>query len=367
MSTKLTALVSAALAIPGISLAQTSPLPASLSLGYLQYEDSQRSGDRITVQSPLLSFQMPVGESSDLSGMMMYESISGASPLYLSTLSGASGLGVQDIRRSANGVFTNYFENFSLGVGGSFSNEDDYSSTGAVLENRIWTEDKNTVLNLSIGGDFDNIGSTNDPALLENRKTYSFLIGLTQIIDPISLAQTNLTYSSGDGYFSDPYKTYDNRPRSREEFAWLTRYVRYLEDTDSSLHLDYRFYRDTFGVNAHTFELAWYKPLGEVWIVRPNLRYYSQNRASFFSNGRFPEEAPERFFSADQRLASFGEWGLGVKVSRQILEKTTIDLSLQGFQQRSGFHLSSLYGEGGSGNIEPFFGWFTIISVTKNF
>jgi len=311
----------------------------------------------------MLTFQTPIGESNDLRGTLMYESISGASPLYLSSLSGASGVGVQDNRKTANLKFTHYFDRFSLAAGGSTSTEDDYESNGFVLEGRAWTADRNTILSLSAGGDFDDISSSIDEELDEERRTGNFLLSVTQVVDQNSALQSNISYSTGDGYFSDPYKPFDLRPRSREELSWLLRYVRYIEDFDASLHADYRFFRDTFGVDAHMFELAWYQPFGTIWMIRPSIRYYSQDRADFFKTGRFPTDKPEGFFSADQRLSTFGEWGAGVKVSCELGAGFSFHTTVQGFQQRSGFH----FGGRGSDNIEPFYGWFLLTGFTKTF
>jgi len=365
---KLSALMGAALAIPGLGLEAQNIAPAPIiRFKYGEYRDRQsanRTGDdRMRVHAPMMQFRTPLGESTDFEGTLMYESMSGASPLYLSSLSGASGLGIHDGRRTGDFKFTKYLDQFSFGIGGSISNEDDYDSKGIVSDFRYWTEDKNTVFAFGVGLDSDDITSSNDRLLQEERTTANYLIGITQNLDSLSAMQMNLTYSSADGYLSDPYKTFDNRPRSRESLAWLTRYVRYIEELDSSVHLDYRFFRDTFDIVAHTFEAAYYQPLGRGWMIRPSIRYYFQGKADFFRNGRFPSEQPEGFFSADQRLSRFGEWGGGIKLIKELSETLSVDLSVQTFHQRSGFHPGSK----GSQNIEPFTGYFAIFGITKKF
>ena len=41
------------------------------------------------------------------------------------------------------------------------------------------------------------------------------LFGVTQALSAESVVQSNITYSNGHGYYSDPYKTLDTRPTHR--------------------------------------------------------------------------------------------------------------------------------------------------------
>ena len=74
---------------------------------------------------------------------------------------------------------------------------------------------------------------------------------MTQALSPESIVQSNITYSTGHGYYSDPYKTLDIRPEHRRIFAWLTRYREHIPWTDATLKLSYRYLRDSFGSEAH--------------------------------------------------------------------------------------------------------------------
>ena len=93
-----------------------------------------------------------------------------------------------------------------------------------------------------------------------------------------------------ENYLSDPYKRTlvagvpmgDVRPDVRNQLTWLTRLRKHIESTNSTLHLDYRFYVDDWEIHSHTFDVAWYQTLWKRFSVIPGFRYYSQSQAKFY-------------------------------------------------------------------------------------
>ena len=95
------AVLAAALALPGLlpGIAQaqvTAPNATLVQFKFLYYKDYQESGDRITVKSPALYLLTPITDDWVFEIGAVYDSISGASPYYHTTLSGASGKGIED-------------------------------------------------------------------------------------------------------------------------------------------------------------------------------------------------------------------------------------------------------------------------------
>ena len=66
----------------------------------------------------------------------------------------------------------------------------------------------------------------------ETQLPLDFLVGVTQALIADAIVQSNLTYSRGHGYYSDPYKPLDTRPDERRIFAWLTRYNQYFPEAE---------------------------------------------------------------------------------------------------------------------------------------
>lgn len=365
LGSKLKNLLAAALAIPSIALsvnsvAQETPSETSFRLQYGSYRDYQNSAKRIHTQGPQASITTPLTESTHLNASFFYETVSGASPIYLSTLSGASGVGIEDRRRGGNIDLVQNFEQFSLGFGTAISSEDDYKSRSFAIKSKYWTEDKNTIWALDFGLGKDNITASNNPDLYEDRRNWSLLTGVTQVLNSKSVLQLNFSWNAGEGYFSDPYKLFDQRPHSRDQYALLARHILFLSNTDGSWHNDYRIYFDSWGLNSQTFETSLYHPISANFSVQPSLRYYTQDRADFFSQD-FPPKRTAAYVSADQRLGQFGEISAGLTLTYQVSQTLSLDLHLEHFHQRPGLAL----GGGDSALLQPFSGQFVIFGFSK--
>jgi len=362
------ALLAAALTLPGIlpatALAQLAPDPGLIALKYLDYRDWQPGGDRMRVRSPSFYARKPLSDSLQAEGSIVYDSISGASPLYHNTLSGASRLGVTDYRTAGNAKLTKYFDPVAVGIGAAVSSERDYLSRALSLDVRVSSDDRNRTLAFGIGGASDRINSTNGVAEGKERHTLDLLAGITQALSPEAIVESTVTYSPGHGYYSDPYKAIDVRPDHRRIFAWLTRYNQHLPWLDATVNLSYRYLHDSFGSSSHTAEFAWNQPLPDGWSVVPSLRYYTQSAADFYFDPPFPQGFVfGQPYSADTRLSAFGALTSGVSIVKRLPDGWTFDVKLDFYRQRSDWRL----GGDGSPGLEPFSARWIQTGVSKTF
>ena len=72
--------------------------------------------------------------------------MSGASPRFHDTLSGASGEGVNDYRTAGDVKLTRYFDRYAIGVGLAVLARERLPVEGASFDLRWWTDDRNTTL-----------------------------------------------------------------------------------------------------------------------------------------------------------------------------------------------------------------------------
>ena len=356
------------MALPGVmpaaAHAQSAPDEGVVALKYLDYRDWQPGGSRMSVHAPALYVLKPLPDAMTLEGSLVHDSMAGASPLYHNTLSGASGTGITEYRTAGDVKLTKYFDRFALGVGGAASSERDYLSRAASLDARVFSADRNTTLAFGVGGAWDRIDSVNGVALDQRRYTLDFLVGITQALSPEAIVQSNLTWSRGHGYYSDPYKVLDARPDSRRIFAWLTRYNQYLPATDSTVRVSYRFLHDSFGVDQHTLELAWVQPLPQRFTLTPGIRYATQDAADFYHDPPFPTDfRPGEPYTADTRLSAFGAFTVGAKIAYDFGQGWTGDLRFDMYRQRASWRL----GGNGSPGLEPFSARWIEAGVAKTF
>jgi hypothetical protein len=350
--------------LPCHAAAQTMPDRSVIALQYFDYRDWQPGAERMNVRSPSLYVLRPIGEDLVLEGNLVYDSMSGASPLAFNTLSGASGLGVTDYRTAGDVKVTRYFNRYAVGVGAAYSHERDYISRALSVEVRTWTDDKNRTYAFGLAGTDDSIHPTERPIDNGARNTLDFLFGITQVLNAGAILQSNLTYSTGHGYYSDPYKLLDTRPDHRRVLAWLTRLNQYVPAADATLKLLYRYIHDSFGDYSHTLEAAWYQPLSNGFAITPSLRYYTQSAADFYfgpplGNGFVPGEP----YTPDTRLSAFGALTPSLRIDKSFDHGWSVDVSFSYYQQRSSWRL----GGSGSAGIEPLSARWIMVGVSKTF
>lgn len=300
--------------------------------------------------------------------------------------------------------------------GGGISKEDDYESRYVNLGGSMDFNRKSTTLNLGLSYTNSNIDATrfrfratsvpvdprNEPnpafpdystSVHETRRDYSANLGLTQVLDQDSILNASVTYIHNWGYLSNPYKEstffarldpasfpgqsllftrYDRRPEDRDLLTVRTGIVRYIDLLNASLHFDYSFFHDSWGIDAHTFDLAWGQPLGGGWIITPNVRYYSQSAARFynpfFGSTRAPLSFNEfqaairgdssllitpDFFTSDHRLSGFGALSGGLTLKKTFERGIGFEAGFEIYTHRGGWKL----GGKGTGRFADFDFW----------
>ncbi len=358
--------MAAALALPGVlpgaAHAQAAPDKGIFELQYLSYRDWQPGRNRMKVDAPAFYALMPVGDTWAIEGGMVYDAVSGASPLYFNVLSGAS---IGDYRTAGDLKATKYFGDYAVSFGGFVSSEQDFLSRGGSVNVQIYSEDRNRTWLLGVAGTNDRINATNGVAPNSNRNSVEFVAGVTQALTANSTVQSNLTYYTGHGYYSDPYKPLDTRPTTRQTFAWLTRYNQYFADPDATLQLSYRLLFDSFGSNSNAFGVAWVQALPWYGIsVTPSVRFYTQTAADFYKNPPFPRGYVEgQDYSADTRLASFGALTAGLTVGAPLWDGWNVSLRADYYRQDPDWQV---FGSGSPG-IQIFSARWFQVNLTRNF
>lgn len=274
------------------------------------------------ISEPIAWARIAVAEAWEVRASAAIDIVTGASPELVSNVSGRpvqtiTGASVSDRRTTWDLKVSRRLGDVTLGISRTVSGEEDYRSRAFGVEAALDLAERNTTLVFGYGHSSDRVRSADDPALDAPRDTHELLAGWTQVLSPLAAVQATVQWSRGRGYYNDPYKhtltfypalapafAFDTRPDHRDSLAALLRYRHHVAPLRATLQADYRFYRDDWGIRAHTVEVAWSQSLAERWTLRPALRLYSQSRADFYSPV-IPEAAPA-ILSSDQRLAAFG-------------------------------------------------------------
>jgi len=336
-----------------------------------------------------------------------------------------------ETRKEGNFKLGYEWDEAAIDVGGGISSERDYESRFGNLGGRWDFNQKLTSLNLGLSytnsdtfarqdhdaspyisyvGYTSKMKDTSDVQITEgrmltgNREDWASNLGMTQIFSKDALFKFGVGYTRSTGYMANPYKAVtvffvesvdtsqleselsstipyvgqvkpflEKRPDLRNQWNFSTGYVQYINPLDAALHLDYRFFHDDWGIDAHTFEADWVQPLGAGWTVTPRLRYYSQDAADFYkpylavlhatdsnlTNKNDLNYLPANY-SSDQRLSGYGALSGGLVLTKQFAKGLTLEAGFEYYNHKGSFKLGS-----GGENDYADFSYYTANAALK--
>ena len=352
----LMALTTAALSLP--VFAASAPLEKELSLSAASYQEDDLTQAHIILGSEerydidIFQFRLltPLNRDFSLELSASHESMTGASPW--SSVQGVdgepslvmTGATIKENRTQVGATVTRYEDNSSFAIGFSHSKEDDYEATALSL-NAEW-DLSNKLSTLAIGLSYSNDDIKPSDAIMfarverESRRSISASINWTQVLNKNSLIQVGTSFTQHKGFLSDPYKLRDVRPGNKLEWASSLRYRKYFDQLNGAWHFDYRYYTDAYDVHSHTFYTAWYQNISPYLQLVPNVRYYSQDEAGFYS--AFDDFALPltQNQSSDFRLSTFGALTFGMKAIVR-LNRFSINFSLDKYISDENYALTN--------------------------
>ena len=344
----LTALTSAALAIPGMSasvqaasvLTETVVQYKASAYREADLDSSKLSGgslERYEIDTQQVRAQLPLGENTDASIEFMYETMSGASPWFIlpgqdGPVQVMSGATIHEERKDLQAKINNLLNDKTvISFIGGVSDEKDYFAVNAGLEALYEIPDTQLTLTAGIGYSDDELEPTDgsilpDRIVRATRDSTTAFVGLSQILSKTTVVQASLSYSLQRGFLSDPYKKVwiddqantinDSRPDDRNQFVAQLRLRHFLPELKAAVHLDYRYFEDDWEVASSTIEAAWYQNLPGGWVFTPSLRYYSQTQAFFYAPYFFSARG-DGFGSADYRLSPYGAISVKLRLEKR--------------------------------------------------
>ncbi len=335
-SVALAALTSSAMSLPGIpgsaSAESTVEGPTLTYQGSFYIEDeikgsktvSGESEERYEIWAHQVNFRTPFTRRSDIAIDLVRETMSGASPWFVERGANGdpvqvmSGATIEEERTDVQLRYNYYLDNGGFSVLGGISNERDYFAGSAGLELKFDFNENNTSVTTGGGFSFDSLEPTDAGQFVtrpskERKQSYNTFLSVTQVLTRSIVAQASVTYQLQRGYLSDPYKLIsvgstnigDSRPEERNQLDVAARYRQHIGKLGGSLHADYHFYYDDWGMYAHTVELGWHQTLFDFIRLIPSARYYTQTQADFYAP-YFVGVPSDKLGSSDYRLSPYG-------------------------------------------------------------
>jgi hypothetical protein len=304
---RLVSLLSGVLAVGG---AKAVDLPVNKAEGMVHIYD----GGGVEASGPALLVRKSFMDRFSLSAQYYVDSVSNASIDVVTTASPFKE------KRTAYDFGVDYVvRDTLLKATISKSNEPDYDVSAYAVDLTQEVFGGTTTVSMGFSHASDKVGKKNSPEFSDSTHHWQYRLGLTQLLTTRWLASFNFEAISDDGYLGSPYRVArvfgatvpERNPRTR-----TSRAIKFAAIGDigerQAVHAEYRYFWDTWDIQAHTLEGGYSRYFGADWLADGFVRYYTQSAALFYSDNATTET---RYLSRNRQLSTFDTLGIGAKLT----------------------------------------------------
>lgn len=174
-----------------------------------------------------------------------------------------------------------------------------------------------TTVTMGFSKGADTVRNSTDDLFEQDIDRWSYRVGVSQILTKTIIATLGLEVITDEGYLNNPYRSFRYvDPSNSQRFALEQEIyphtrtsnaaalnARYFLPYRAALNGGYRYFKDTWGIRADTFELGYTHPMGP-WTFELGYRNYSQDNADFYSD-LFDRVDEQNFMARDKELSTF--------------------------------------------------------------
>jgi hypothetical protein len=294
---------------------------------------SKYSGGGMDIAGESVLVRKKITENLAVEGNLFIDKVSGAS---VDVLSNASVIKDERKQKTATLEYMHGKTTYSLSYINSTERDYKSNTTHVSLSQDMFGD--LTTLTLGFAHTRNGVGENDGTAFkpvivwLGHAQTESYNVGLTQILTKNLIGGLTFEVITDDGYLANPYRSvrfldetnakgyslanpvYPDTRTSTSIQAQAKYYLPYRAAVTGS----YRYFHDTWGITANTYELDYTHPLANIWILEGRLRYYKQRQATFYSD-LYPFADSQNFTGRDQDLAAGENFTIGAKVTYAFL------------------------------------------------
>lgn len=257
----------------------------------------------------------------------------------------------------------------------ALSDENDYTANTASFDVSQDLFGDLTTLSFGFSQGWDEVRKRGDATFEEDVDRRNYRLGLSQIVTPQFMAGLAYEVITDEGFLNNPYRSVrfldESSPRGysfQPEVYPSTRTSnavsltgRYFLPYRAAVHGEYRWFSDTWGIDAHTVAVGYTHPWGGKWIFEAGYRWYDQSAADFYAD-LFPRENAQNFLARDKELSTFSNQMFSVGATYELpplgwdrLRKSTLNVYVD--------HIQFEYDDfrdvtrGGAPGAEPLYGF----------
>ena len=302
-------------------------------------------GGGVEVTGPSVLVRKKFNESISASVNHYVDNVSSASIDVLTTASPYTE------ERTENSLSVDYLhEKTLMSIGFTQSNENDFdASTFSMSISQDMFGDLTTVTLGYAKGD-NTVRENGNVSFSEDVDVRNYRVSVSQVMTKDLVMAFTLETITDEGYLNNPYRSVrfaddstrgysfqqEVYPNTRTSNAIALRGKYYLPYR-AALSAGFRYFSDTWGIEAQTYELGYTLPYDQEWTFEFNYRYYDQGKADFYSD-LFPfggeDTPPQNFLARDKEMSTFNSHTIGLGAHYQFKKGGT------GFVKRGTLNLS---------------------------
>ncbi|MBF0319519.1 MAG: DUF3570 domain-containing protein [Nitrospirae bacterium] len=324
-------LIAVAIILIPCALLYAEGLKDKVTFSYDFYGDN---GD-VRVYSPGIAIYKKISERFLIGTKMNIDAVTAATISqgsrrgHVDAVTSATPLRLLDDVRYAPSVFGTYNDGDNAAtLGGYYSTERDYTGRSLYANYVRQLNEQNTSIGVGISQSFDKWRPAMNRKLSRNDKEETKIdLSATQILSQTFTAQLIYTFMNTNGFLASPYEyletdtftTYERYPSSRTGNAATLKLVKLIDDP-TAVHFSYRFFKDSWAISSHTFNVELYRDLSSIFTIGAKYRFYTQTKADFTKSlGDYSRN--DQYISVDYRQSAFNSNTVGIMA--MIKPKTT--------------------------------------------
>ncbi|MEO1582283.1 MAG: DUF3570 domain-containing protein [Pseudomonadota bacterium] len=274
---------------------------------YHRYE-----GDNIAIEGPSVLIRKKLGKSVSVTGNYYVDMITSASIDVVTTASPYTE------ERTQYSVGVDYLRGgtmMSLGVTQSDENDFEARTYSLAISQNLFGDLTTVTLAYGLGDDV--VGQVTDPTFAEDVSRQQYGVGISQILTRNLIMMMNFEGITDEGFLNNPYRQvrylddtgssysfqFERYPNTRTSGA-ASIGARYYLPYRAAVHGEYRYFSDTWGIVANSYELGYTHPWRDSLTFSARFRYYTQEQADFYAD-LFPRFDFQNFLARDKELSTF--------------------------------------------------------------
>ena len=270
-------------------------------------------GGGVTIDGPSVLLRKKFAEKYSVSANYYMDMVSSASIDVMTTASPYT-----EERTQGSLAFDLLQGKTQYSVSYTLSDESDYTANTASFDLTQDILGDLATVSFGFSQGWDEVRKNGDNAFEETVDRRNYRFGLQLIVTPRLMTGLNYEVITDEGFLNNPYRSVryldetsargfsfqpELYPHTRTSNA-VSINARYFLPHRAAVHGEYRYFTDTWGIDANTASIGYTHPWGKRWIFEAGYRWYDQSAADFYSD-LFPRADAQNFLARDKELSTF--------------------------------------------------------------